>query len=118
MEKQKKADKRLAKAIASGKPLEIKIKDELLSIEGPDELLAIEAPDELLAIEGPRGRPALMPPSTAPLASVDAETMQKQCKNTDKHNREQVIFDILQANMSNLGEDLYLLDHDQQTKKR
>ena len=114
MEKQKKADKRLAKAIASGKPLEIKIKDELLAIEGPD---------ELLAIEGPRGLPALMPPSTAPLASVDAETMQRLpwvdfnvvLDNTDKHNRKQVIFDILQANMKNMGEDLYFIDHDPQT---
>ena len=123
MEKQKKADKTLAKAIASGKPLEIKIKDELLAIEGPDELLAIEDPDELLPIEGPRGLPALMPPSTGPLAGVDAETM--RClpwvdfnvvlDNTDKHNREQVIFDILQANMPNLGVDLYYIDHDPET---
>ena len=114
MEKQKKAEERLAKAIASGKPLEIKIKDELLGIEGPD---------ELLAIEGPRGLPALMPPSTGPLASVDAETMQRLpwvdfnvvLDNTDKHNREQVILDILQANMPNLGEDLYFIEHDPET---
>ena len=39
MEKQKKADERLAKAIASSKPLEIKIKDELLALDAPDELL-------------------------------------------------------------------------------
>ena len=114
MEKQKKADERLAKAIASGKPLEIKIKDELPGIEGPD---------ELLAIEGPRGLPVLMPPSTGPLASVDAETMQRipwvdfnvVLDNTDKHNREQVILDILQANMPNLGEDLYFIEHDPET---
>ena len=120
MEKQKKADERLAKAIASGKPLEIKIKDELLAIKGPDELLAIEGPDELLPIEGPRGLPALMPASTGPLASADAETMRRLpwvdfnfvLDNTDKHNREQVIFDILQANMPSLGEDLYYIDHD------
>ena len=123
MEKQKKADERLAKAIASGKPLEIKIKDELLAIEGPDELLAIEGPDKLLPIEGPRGLPALMPPSTGPLANVDAETMRRLpwvdfnvvLDNTAKHNREQVIFDILQANMPNLGEDLYYIDHDPET---
>ena len=120
MEKQKKADERLAKAIASGKPLEIKIKDELLAIKGPDELLAIEGPDELLSIEGPHGLPALMPASTGPLASADAETMRRLpwvdfnfvLDNTDKHNREQVIFDILQANMPSLGEDLYYIDHD------
>ena len=123
MEKQKKADERLAKEIASGKPLEIKIKDKLLAIEGPDELLAIEGPDELLPIEGPRGLPALMPPSTGPLASVDAETMRRLLwvdfnvvlDNTDKHNREQVIFDILQANMPNLGEDLHYIDHNPET---
>ena len=120
MEKQKKADERLAKAIASAKPLEIKIKDELLAIEGPDERLAIEGLDELLPIEGPRSLPALMPPSTGPLASVDAQTMRRLpwvdfnvvLDNTDKHNREQVIFDILQANMPNLGEDLYYIDHE------
>ena len=114
MEKQKKADERLAKAIASGKPLEIKIKDELLAIEGPN---------EFLAIEGPRGLPALMPPSTGPLASIDAETMQRLpwvdfnvvLDNTDKPNREQVLLDILQANMSNLGEDLYFIEHDPET---
>ena len=109
MEKQKKADKRLAKAIASGKSLEIKVKDELLPIEapdellpieGPDELLAIEGLDELLAIEGPRALPALMPASTGPLPSVDIETMRHLLwvdfnvilDNTDKHNREQVSY--------------------------
>ena len=123
MEKQKKAGKRLAKAIASGKPLEIKKIDDILGIEGPDELLAIEGPDELLAIEGPRGLPALMLPSTGPLASVDAEIMQRLpwvdfnvvLDNTDKHNREQVILDILQANMPNLGEDLYFIEHHPET---
>ena len=123
MEKQKKADERLAKAIASDKPLEIKIKDELLATEGSDELLAIEGPNELLPIEGPRSLPALMPPSTGPLANVDAETMGRLpwvdfnivLDNTDKHNREQVIFDILQANMPNFGEDLYYIDHDPET---
>ena len=141
MEKQKKADERLAKAIESSKPLEIKIKDELLAldapdellaneapdellaIEGPDELLPIEGPDELLAIEGPGALPALMPASTGPLPSVDIETMRRLpwvdfnviLDNTDKHNREQVIFDILQANMPNLGEDLYNIEHDPET---
>ena len=132
MEKQKKADERLAKAIASGKPLEIKIEDDLLAIEGPDELLAIEGPDELLPIEGPdellaiedpAALPALMPASTGPLPSVDIETMRRlPCvdfnvilDNTDKHNREQVIFDILQANMPNLGEDLYFIEHNPET---
>ena len=114
MEKQKKADERLAKAIASAKPLEIKMKDKLLAIEGPD---------ELLPIEGPRSLHALMPPSTGPLASIDAEKMRRLpwvdfnvvLDNTDKHNREQVIFDILQDNMPNLGEDLHYIDHDPET---
>ena len=64
-----------------------------------------------------------MLPSTGPLASVDAETMQRLpwvdfnvvLDNTDKHNREQVILDILQANMPNLGEDLYFIEHDPAT---
>ena len=124
MEKQKKADERIVKSLASGKPLEIKIKGEVLAIEGPDEVLAIEGPDELLAIEGPPGLPALMPPTiSGPLPSVDSETMQRLpwiefnviIDNTDKYNRKQAIFDLLQANMPNLGDDLYYIDHNPET---
>ena len=35
--------------------------------------------------------------------------------NTEKHNREQVIFDILQANMSNSGDDIYYVYQDPET---
>ena len=103
--------------------LAIEAPDELLAIEGLDELLPIEGPDELLAIEGPGALPAVMPASTGPLPSVDIETMRRlpwvdfnvKLDNTDKHNREQVIFDILQANMPNLGEDLYFIEHNPET---
>ena len=65
-----------------------------------------------------------MPPSSSrPLATVDAETMQRMpwvdfnvvLDNTEKHNREQVIFDILQANMPNVGDDLYYIYQDPET---
>ena len=99
MEKEKKSTDRLTRILSQGKTLEIRIKDELLAIEDSPNLLAIEPPPTL---------PALMPPSSSrPLATVDAETMQRMpwvdfnvvLDNTEKHNREQVIFDILQANM-------------------
>ena len=62
-----------------------------------------------------------MPPSVSrPLATVHAETMQRMLwvdfnvvlDNTEKYNREQVIFDILQANMPNSGDDIYYVYQD------
>ena len=115
MEKENKSTDRLTRILSQGKPLEIRIKDELLAIEDSPNLLAIEPP---LAL------PALMPPSSSrPLATVDAETMQRMpwvdfnvvLDNTEKHNREQVIFDILQANMPNVGDDLYYIYQDPET---
>ena len=95
IEKVKKATDRLTRILSQGKPLEIRIKDELLAIEDSPSLPALEAPPTLLA---------LMPPSTSrPLGTVDAETMQRMPQvdfnvvldNTEKYNREQVIFDVL-----------------------
>ena len=69
MEKEKKATDRLTRILSQGKPLEIRIKDELLAIEDSPSLPALEAPPTL---------PALMPPNASrPLATVDAETMQR-----------------------------------------
>ena len=115
MEKEKKSTDRLARILSQSKPIEIRIKDELLAIEDSPNLLAIEPPPAL---------PALMSPSSSrPLANVDAETMQRMpwvdfnvvLHNTEKHNREQVIFDILQANMPNVGDDLYYIYQDPET---
>ena len=104
MEKNKKMDEKLAK-ILKGKAIEINIKDELLEIEDAPTL------------------PALMPPPSGPLATVDAETMQRipwvdfdlVLQNKDKHEREQAIFDILQANMPNIGDDIYYVYQDPET---
>ena len=115
MEKEKKATDRLTRILSQGKPLEIRIKDELLAIEDSPSLPALEASPTLLA---------LMPPSVSrPLATVDAETMQRipwvdfniALDNTEKYNREQVIFDILQANMPNSGDDIYYVYQDPET---
>ena len=59
MKKNKKMDEKIARILSKGKPIEINIKDELLAIEDAPTL------------------PALMPPPLGPLASVDAETMQR-----------------------------------------
>ena len=115
MEKEKKSTDRLTRILSQGKPLEIRIKDELLAIEDSPSLPALEAPPTL---------PALMPPSASrPLATVDAETMQRMpwvdfnvvLDKTEKCNREQVIFDILQANMPNSGDDIYYVYQDPET---
>ena len=75
-------------------------------------------------MEAPRTLPTLMPPSASrPLATVDAETMQRipwvdfnvVLDNAEKYNREQVIFDILQANMPNSGDDIYYVYQDPET---
>ena len=115
MEKEKKATDRLTRILSQEKPLEIRIKDELLAIEDSPSFPALKAPPTL---------PALMPPSASrPLATVDAETMQRMpwvdfnvvLDNTEKYNREQVIFDILQANMPNSGDDIYYVYQDPET---
>ena len=57
------------------------------------------------------------------LATVDSETLRMMpwidfdviMQNIDKNERERVIFDLLQANMPNIGEDLYYIDHDPTT---
>ena len=54
MEKEKKATDRLTRILSQGKPLEIRIKDELLAIEDSPSLPALEATPTL---------PALMPPN-------------------------------------------------------
>ena len=105
MKKNKQMDEKLARILSKGKPIEINIKDELLAIE-----------DRL-------NLPGLMPPPSGPLPTVDYETMQRipwvdfdlVLQNKDKHEREQVIFDILQANMPNLGDDLYYVYQDPET---
>ena len=65
-----------------------------------------------------------MPPSASrPLATVDVETVQRMpwvdfnvvLDNTEKYNREQIIFDILQANMPNSGDDIYYVYQDPET---
>ena len=115
MEKEKKATDRLTRILSQGKSLEIKIKEELLAIEDSPSLPALKAPPTL---------PALMPPSTArPLAIVDANTIRCMpwvdfnvvLDNTEKYKREQVIFDILQANMPNSGDDVYYIYQDPET---
>ena len=68
----------------------------------------------------------LPPPSyddSQNLATVDSETLRMMpwidfdviMQNIDKNERERVIFDLLQANMPNIGEDLYYIDHDPTT---
>ena len=105
MKKNKQMDEKIARILSKGKPIEINVKDELLATE-----------------DGPN-LPGLMPPPSGPLPTVDSETMQRipwvdfdlALQNKDKHEREQVIFDILQANMPNLGDDLYYVYQDPET---
>ena len=105
MEKNKRMDEKIAMILSKGKSIEINIKDELLAIEDVPTL------------------PALMLPASGPLATVDTETMQRipwvdfdlVLQNKDKHEREQAIFDILQANMPNIGDDLYYVYQDPET---
>ena len=115
MEKEKKPTDRLTRILSQGKPLEIKIKEELLAIEDSFSLPALEAPPDL---------PALMPPSASrPPATVDANTMRRMpwvdfnvvLDNNEKYKREQVIFEILQANRPNSGDDIYYIYQDPET---
>ena len=82
--------------------------------------------DNLLAIEDVPALPMLLPSASSGsenLATVDSETIRIMpwidfgivLQNIDKNERERVIFDLLQANMPNMGEDLYYIDHDPAT---
>ena len=115
MEKEKKETDILTKILSKGKPLEIRIKDEFLAIEDSPSLPALEAAPTL---------PTLMDPSASrPPPSVDANTMRRMpwvdfnvvLNNTEKHQREQVICDILQSNMPNSGDDIYYIYQDPET---
>ena len=105
MQKQSNLDKKIAKILSQGKPIDIEV-----------------ANDNLLAIEDKPTLPMLLPPpsSSENIPTVDSETMRMMpwidfdviLQNIDKKERERVILDLLQANMPNMGEDLYYIDHD------
>ena len=65
----------------------------------------------------------MLPSVSRPLATADANTMRRMPwvdfnvvqDNTEKYKREQVIFDILQANMPNSGDDVYYIYQDPET---
>ena len=105
MQKQSNLDKKIAKILSQGKPIDIEV-----------------ANDNLLAIEDKPTLPMLLPPpsSSENIPTVDSETMRMMpwidfdviLQNIDKNERERVILDLLQANMPNMGEDLYDIDHD------
>ena len=78
----------------------------------------------LPALMSPTSLPALMPPSSLrPPASVDTSTIRRLpwidfttiLENTDLHQREQVIFDILQNNLPSSGDDIYYIYQDPET---
>ena len=63
--------------------------------------------------------PMLLPPpsdDSQNLATVDSETLRMMpwidfdviMQNIDKNERERVIFDLLQANMPNIGKDIFI----------
>ena len=105
MQKQSNLDKKIAKILSQGKPIDIEV-----------------ANDNLLAIEDKPTLPMLLPSSSSSenIPTVDSETMRMMpwidfdviLQNIDKNERERVILDLLQANMPNMGEDLYYIDHD------
>ena len=109
MQKQSILDKKIAKILSQGKPIDIEV-----------------ANDNLLAIEDAPALPMLLPPASSNsenIATVDSETIRMMpwidlnviLQNIDKNERERVIFDILQANMPSIDEDLYYIDHDPAT---
>ena len=113
--KQKKNDDKISKILSKKTPLDIKIEKELLATDNSSDLPALMSSSEL---------PTLMSSSDAmPLVSVDAETMRRMpwidfnimLDNTEQTNREQVILDILQNNMPNIGDDMYYIDRDPET---
>ena len=105
MQKQSNLDKKIAKILSQGKPIDIEV-----------------ANDNLLAIEDKPTLPMLLPPpsSSENIPTVDSEPMRMMpwidfdviLQNIDKNERERVILGLLQANMPNMGEDLYYIDHD------
>ena len=106
MQKQNILDKKIAKILSQGKPIDIKV-----------------ASNDLLAIEDAPSLPMLLAQPSSPtenIATVDSETIRMLSwidfdvilQNIDKNERERFIFDLLEANMSNIGEDLYYIDHD------
>ena len=109
MQKQSILDKKIAKILSQGKPIDIEV-----------------ANDNLLAIEDAPALPMLLPPASSNsenIATVDSETIRMMpwidlnviLQNIDKNERERVIFDLLQANMPSIDEDLYYIDHDPAT---
>ena len=110
MQKQSILDKKIARILSQEKPIDIQVES-----------------DDLLAIEDAPTLPMLLPPPSSDdsqnLATVDSETLRMMpwidfdviMQNIDKNERERVIFDLLQANMPNIGEDLYYIDHDPTT---
>ena len=78
----------------------------------------------LPALMSPTSLPALMPPSSLrPPASVDISTIRRLpwidfttiLDNIDLHQREQVIYDILQNNLPSSGDDIYYIYQDPET---
>ena len=110
MQKQSILDKKIARILSQEKPIDIQVES-----------------DDLLAIEDASTLPMLLPPpsfdDSQNLATVDSETLSMMpwidfdviMQNIDKNERERVIFYLLQANMPNIGEDLYYIDHDPTT---
>ena len=106
MQKQSILDKKIERILSQEKPIDIQVES-----------------DDLLAIEDAPTLPMLLPPPSSDdsqnLATVDSETLRMMpwidfdviMQNIDKNERERVIFDLLQANMPNIGEDLYNIDH-------
>ena len=108
MQKQLDSDRRLTKSLLKKGPITIQVSEDLPAIEAPPDL------------------PMLLPPPSSGseiAATIDAETIRMLpwidfdvvLQNIDKNERERVIFDLLLANMPNMGKDLYYIDHDPTT---
>ena len=109
LQKQNILDKKIAKILSQGKPIDKQVES-----------------DNLLAIEDAPALPMLLPSASSGsenLATVDSILILTRCRldfdivlqNIDKNERERVIFDLLQANMPNMGEYLYYIDHNPAT---
>ena len=110
MQKQSILEKKIARILSQEEPIDIQVES-----------------DDLLAIEDAPTLPMLLPPPSSDnsqnLATVDSETLRMMpwidfdviMQNIDKNERERVIFDLLQANMPNISEDLYCIDHNPTT---
>ena len=105
MEKDKNKTDKLAKILSTCRPIVINLEDDLPALEASPTLRAIK------------------PPEPDILANVDVSTMKRLpwidfktvLDNTKSWRREQVILDILQANMPSSGDNIYYIDHDLQT---